>query len=392
MIGRVRFAFLTVVETLLRVLPFPCKTGLIKIGNPGRDAPVFLTCNFRLTVERVRRALKGMDAYLLVANSKGVNVWCAATGGLFTNHDVVSVLRTSGIEALVDHRRVILPQLAATGIESRVVRRKTGWNVVWGPVYAASIPAFFHGGMKKTASMRTVRFPWTERLEMAVSWAFPISLLCLAVYPFWKDGVLPLVGFVWAWSFLVFMSFPLYERYLKRDSKNVGFVFFDFGQRGLPLLLWVLFLAGLAGWSLTKGDFSWPLALRWGIGSLVVVLIFGLDLTGSTPLYKSGLHEDRLLRIVLDTGLCKGAADCERVCPVDVFEVDSARRMATLPRQDQCVQCGACIVQCPFDALRFRGPKGDEVLPETVRRFKLNLIGTRKAPPRPAAEEHDRSG
>ena len=122
-----RFLGVNILETLLRVLPFSCKPGLLRIGNPGRNSPVLLTCNYHLTVERVKRALKGMDVYLLVANSRGINVWCAATGGLFTNHDVISALKTSGIEESVDHRDVILPQLAATGAESRTVQRKTGW-------------------------------------------------------------------------------------------------------------------------------------------------------------------------------------------------------------------------------------------------------------------------
>ena len=161
------FLLVNVVQTLLRVLPFPCRTGLVKIGNPGRNAPVLLTCNFRLTVERVRAALQGLDAYLLIANSRGVNVWCAATGGLMTNHDVVSVLKTSGVEDLVDHRRVILPQLAATGIEAGGIHEKTGWRVVWGPVYATSIPAFLGSGTK-TVEMSPVSFPWPQRLEMAV--------------------------------------------------------------------------------------------------------------------------------------------------------------------------------------------------------------------------------
>ena len=105
-------------ETLLRVIPIPCKTGVIIIGTPGKTSPVFLTCNYHLTVKRVQRALQGIDCYLLVANSNGRNVWCGATGGHFTNHDAISVLKTTGIEGLVDHRRVILPQLAATGIEA----------------------------------------------------------------------------------------------------------------------------------------------------------------------------------------------------------------------------------------------------------------------------------
>jgi CO dehydrogenase/acetyl-CoA synthase gamma subunit (corrinoid Fe-S protein) len=153
------FLLINVLQTLLRVLPFRAKTGLVKIGNPDRNSPVLLTCNFRLTVERVKHALEGLDVYFLVANSRGVNVWCAATGGLLTNHDVVSVLKTSGIELLVDHRQLILPQLAATGIEGKIIHKKAGWRVVWGPIDATAIPAFLSSGLVKTAEMRTVSFP-----------------------------------------------------------------------------------------------------------------------------------------------------------------------------------------------------------------------------------------
>jgi NAD-dependent dihydropyrimidine dehydrogenase PreA subunit len=371
------FFFISIVQTLLRLLPFPCKTGLVKIGNPGRDAPVLLTGNFRLTVERVRRALEGIDAYLLVANSAGVNVWCAATGGHLTNHDVISVLKTSGIGHLVDHRQVILPQLAATGIDGKVVRHKAGWRVIWGPVYATSIPQFLGGGMEKSTQMRSVRFPWTQRLEMAVAWAFPISVLSLLVLPFWKEGVLPLIGFVWGSALLIFLSFPLYESRLRTTETHVGFIFFDFGKHGVPLLLWFLFMLGLVGYSILAGEFSWWFVFRWGLSSAIVLLILGLDLMGSTPIYKSGLHEDRLLRIELDAQRCKGAGFCEQVCPTNVFRIDHGRRLALLPRAEQCVQCGACIVQCPFDALHFRNQHGEVLAPDTIRKFKLNLLGSR---------------
>jgi CO dehydrogenase/acetyl-CoA synthase gamma subunit (corrinoid Fe-S protein) len=69
---------------------------------PDADSPVILTCNYHRTVEKVKRAIKGLDCYLLVANSRGINVWCSSTGGLFTNHDVISVLKTSGIEEIVN--------------------------------------------------------------------------------------------------------------------------------------------------------------------------------------------------------------------------------------------------------------------------------------------------
>jgi NAD-dependent dihydropyrimidine dehydrogenase PreA subunit len=389
---RLSVIWIPILQTLLRVLPFPCQTGLVRIGTPGPSSPVFLTGNFRLTLERVQRALEGIDAYLLVANSHGVNVWCSATGGLLSNHDVISVLKTSGIEDLVHHRQVILPQLAATGIEGEIIREKTGWRVVWGPVYAKSIRAFLSNGLVKTAEMRTVSFPWQQRLEMAVAWAFPISLLSLLVFPFWREGLLPLVGLVWGWALFIFLGFPLYQSRLRTKGKSHGFVFFDFGERGVPLFLWLLFVLGLVAYTTLTHDFSWAAASRWGMGSLIVVLILGLDLRGSTPVYKSGLHEDRLWRIVLDAKRCKGAGFCEQVCPRDVFEVDHNRRVASLSRSEQCVQCGACIVQCPFDALYFRSPKGDIVAPDTIRRFKLNLLGKRKVTSRPAAKATHEDG
>lgn len=377
-----RFAWVTVLQTLLRLLPFPCRTGVVRIGAPGRDAPVLMTCNFRLTVERVRRALTGLDAYLLVANSRGVNVWCAATGGLFSNYDAISVLKTSGIENLVDHRQVILPQLAATGLEGDVIREKTGWRVIWGPVYARSIPAFLASGLRKAETMRVVSFRWPARLEMAVAWAFPISLLAFAVFPFWQAGALPIAALVWAASLALFLGFPVYERVIRSNRRHAGFVFFSFGERGLPVLLWALFLVGLASYSALAAEFSWSFIFRWGLPSLVVLLILGIDVTGSTPTYKGGLQEDRQLRIALDDDLCQGVGICEEVCPTGVIEVDKELQAASLARIGDCVQCGACIVQCPMDALCFQSPSGDVVTPETVRKYKLNLLGSRRQPKR----------
>lgn len=99
-----RYLLKNLLGTLLRFAPLPYRVGLFKIGTPDRGSPVILTCNYCLTVERVRRAPKGVNAYLLVANSRGVNVWCAAAGGLLTSHSVISALKTSGIGELVDHR------------------------------------------------------------------------------------------------------------------------------------------------------------------------------------------------------------------------------------------------------------------------------------------------
>jgi len=314
------YAAVNVAETLLRVSPFPCKTGLVRIGDPGRDSPVFVTGNYHLTFVRVRRALKGINAYLLVADSKGINVWCSAAGGHLTNHGVISVLKTSGIEALVDHRRVILPQLAAAGVEARVVEKRTGWRVTWGPVYAADIPAFVERGFSKTREMRETDFPWKQRLEMAVAWAFPISAVSsLIVLPFWREAVPCLVSLIWGLSLVIFLSFPLYGRLLDSGGKRLGVIFFDFGIWGLQLVLWGLFVAALLVYAVVSGDAAWGLVLRWAVASFTVLVVLSLDLKGSTPVYKSGLHEEGRARVILDPERCRGAGLCEEVCPQELL-------------------------------------------------------------------------
>lgn len=375
---QVRYLLINVVDTLLRVLPLRTKTGLIRIGNPGRSSPVLVTCNYHLTVERVKRALKGMDLFVLVANSRGVNVWCAATGGMFTHHDCISVLKTSGIQQLVDHREVILPQLAATGVDGKVIKKETGWKAIWGPVDIRDVPAFLKHGLKKTSAMKEVTFGLLQRVEIAISWAFPISVVFGLVLLFvWKEATVPAAGLIFGLSVLIFVSFPLYRRWLDPRGKRTGFVFFDFGPWGVQLIILAIALLGLVTMSWATGNFNGGFLLRWGLIILLANLLLSIDIMGSTPLYKSGLHGDRNLDVVLDEQKCKGAGFCEEVCPRNCYEVDRIRRKATRPRSHLCVQCGACIVQCPFDALFFGSSKGEIIPPEAVRKFKLNMMGKR---------------
>lgn len=375
-----KYIIINILETLIRVFPFPRKTGLIKIGKPDRNSPVFLTCNYHLTVERVRKAVKGLNAYLLVANSRGDNVWCSATGGHFTDHDVISVLKTSGIEELVDHRNVILPQLAATGIEGKSVSKKTGWKVIWGPVYAKDIPEFVDQNFTKSTRMTAVEFPFVQRIEMAAMWAFPFSVIAsLLILPFKPEVLFPLNILIWGWSLFVFISFPLYSKWYTRNTKTTGFskytVIFNFSA--LPVILWLIFIALFSTWELFFSSFDLGFVLGWGVVSLAVLLLINIDLLGSTPLYKSGLHEDRYLKIILDKEKCKGVGYCEQVCPRNCFDVYKKTHTASISGADNCVQCGACIVQCPYDALYFSSPKGEILSPESVRKYKLNLMGKR---------------
>jgi NAD-dependent dihydropyrimidine dehydrogenase PreA subunit len=378
---RVRDFILDVAQTVLRVLPWPAEPGLIRVGNPGRDAPVLVTCNYDLTVRRVLRALRGRDAYLLVAPTRGMNVWCSAAGGHFTAHQVVSILRTSGVGELVGHRRLTLPQLSATGVERKLVEQRTGWHVVFGPVYAADLPPYLAGG-RKSEAMRQVRFPLFDRMEMAAAWAFPISMvggLILAVG--WRHLLLPFFAMVWTLALGLYAFFPWLSGIVESTTQPPSnwmryLIFFDPRVRR-NVVVWLFFVAGLWGQAYARGGWHVHSLMGWSLASLFVMLLISMDLAGSTPLYKSGLHEDRLFHVDLNTEACQGRAMCREVCPENCYVIDAGRHKAVMARPDDCVQCGACIVQCPEDALAFITPTGQEILPGVIRTYKLNMLGVR---------------
>jgi len=371
-----KYIFINITATLLRLFPFSAKTGLIRIGNPDETSPVLLTCNYHLTVERVKRALRETDVYLLVANSRGMNVWCAAAGGHLTIHDVISIIKTSGIEKIVTHRNIILPQLAAPGIEAKSILQKTGWRVIWGPVYARDIPEFIKSNFKKTSEMRKVEFPWIQRLEMAVAWAFPISVISIIImFILWRNAIPVLIGLISGLSLLLFMSFPLYSRWLATKTKKTGFITFDITRATLQIILWGIGSAGIVLYSYITDEFTLKYILLLEVISLIIVLVLTIDLLGSTPVYKGGEDENKL-SIVIDINKCKGIGICEQVCPKGCYTVVKKHSVAMIEK-DRCVKCGACIVQCPFDALYFKEVSGKILAPETIRKFKLNLKGKR---------------
>ena len=352
---------LWLLTTAFRLLPWPTRAGLRRIGNPDLSSPVVLTANFALTVSRVREALRGLDVWLLVANSRGINVWCAAAGGHLTTHDAISSLKTSGIADNVSHRRVLLPQLAAVGVEADEVRRRTGWEVVWGPLDARHLPSFLSG--QDSPHMRLAEFGAFQRIEMAVMWAAPLSLLALALVPFWPEGALPLVGAIWGAALTVYLAFPLYESLIAR--------------KGLAPFLGLFGLVAAAGAALVgvlTSSVEWPSLLRWTAIGFALVFVLGIDLAGSTPLHKSWLQPERRYRVALAEELCTACGRCAEVCPRGVFVVEE---VAALRNADRCEQCAACIVQCPADALSFSGPAGETVAPDAIRRHKLDLLGRR---------------
>ena len=348
-------------------IPHAIPPGLYPIGEPGPQSPVLATGNFGLTVRRIKKALIGRDAWLLVANSKGINVWCAAGGGHFTHHSIIAGIRASQVQDRVQHRNLILPQLSATGIERHKITEATGWTTKWGPARLEDLADYMDNGGHVREAQRFMRFPLWERLEMASLWAVPLSAIVLLLLGFlldWRTGsvaaggtflvvVLPFVGLPWL-----------------RITGGLGWLTF-----GTLTLVGFLSEAGvLALWD--GVDTTRLLVL--GVVNVAVMLVVGADLSGSTPWYPSsiGLFRNQFhLEIVEEA--CTGTAECVLVCPRNVIHMDGQRRKAEITRPQDCVRCGACIVQCPRDALRFRYLDGRIVEPGTVRSTKVNMLGRR---------------
>jgi hypothetical protein len=141
--------------------------GLYAMGSPGFDSPVFASANYKLSFDTLRRELGGIDGWILVLDTKGINVWCAAGKGTFGTEELVERIEATRLAEVVRHRTIILPQLSAPGIRAHVVEQRTGFRVRFGPVRARDLPAYMSAGMKASPEMRRVRFGIAERLTLA---------------------------------------------------------------------------------------------------------------------------------------------------------------------------------------------------------------------------------
>ena len=175
--ARVRLGF--------RRMHYSVAPGLYAVGNPDRQSPVLVTANYKLSFDHLRRACDGLSAWVLVLDTGGVNVWCAAGKGSFGTDELAHRIAESGVDMVVDHRRLILPQLGAPGVAAHLVERRTGFEVTWGPVMAADLPAFLAAGMSATLEMRRKRFGLVDRAVVVpvelCSAAGPLMLVALAV-------------------------------------------------------------------------------------------------------------------------------------------------------------------------------------------------------------------
>ena len=137
---------------------------MYSLGKPGSESPVFVTANYTLSFDALRSSIKGIDGYILVLDTKGVNVWCAAGKGTFGTKEVIHQVQETGLASVVSHRRLILPQLGAPGVSAHEVQKQTGFKVEYGPVRAEDLPRYLEKG--PDPEMRRVKFPLKDRIVL----------------------------------------------------------------------------------------------------------------------------------------------------------------------------------------------------------------------------------
>ncbi|MEI6578813.1 MAG: mercury methylation corrinoid protein HgcA [Eubacteriales bacterium] len=147
-------------------MDYKIEPGIYGIGKPESTSPVLVTANYKMTFDRLREQLGGMNLWIVVLDTDGVNVWCAAGKGTFGTEELNHRIATVQLDKIVTHKTIILPQLGAVGVAAHTVAKQSGFRVVYGPVRAEDIKAFLANGRKATEDMRTVRFTLADRIVL----------------------------------------------------------------------------------------------------------------------------------------------------------------------------------------------------------------------------------
>ena len=252
--------------------------GLYALGQPNQESPVLVTANYTLSFDALRKSLDGRDSYILVLDTKGVNVWCAAGKGTFSTEELVRQIQRTRLGETVSHRKLILPQLGASGVAAHEVKRRTGFKVDYGPVRASDVLEYLDGG-ECTSEMRQVNFGILDRLVVApvelvsvMPWLLLAAIVLLGLSGWW--GATGVVIAVLAGVLL----FPLLLPWIPpRDFSAKGFVL------GALVILPLAILAYRAGDDLS----DWIRIARSAaflLGFPAVTAFLALNFTGATPI------------------------------------------------------------------------------------------------------------
>jgi hypothetical protein len=270
--------------------------GLYAIGEPDPADPVVVTANYKMSYDIVRRELAGRNAWLLVLETHGINVWCAAGKGTFGTGETVRRVQATRLAEVVNHRLLLLPILGAAGVSAREVRSRTGFAVRFATIRARDLAEFLDNGMTTTPAMRELTFTFAERLiltpiEMvaALKSSIPIILILLLLGGIAGGGLSlaaarPVIAYLGALLAGAFAA-PLLLPWLPTRSFAVNGAFAG--------LVWALAWHALEGkeWSGTATAASFILLP-------VVASFLALNFTGSTPFTsRSGVKKEMRLAL-----------------------------------------------------------------------------------------------
>jgi len=154
------------VRCMFRRMRYTVQPGLYAVNTPDPGSPVFVSANYKLSFDHLRRALNGIAGWILVLDTKGINVWCAAAKGTFGTDELVNRLDAVQLKDKVTHRQLIVPQLGAPGVAAHKVLQHSDFRVIYGPARAKDIPRFLDAGFKASPDMRRVQFHLADRLAV----------------------------------------------------------------------------------------------------------------------------------------------------------------------------------------------------------------------------------
>lgn len=262
-------------------MKYKVSPGLYAVGEPDASSPVLVTANYKMTFDKLRKELAGLNLWITVLDTKGINVWCAAGKGTFGTDELIRRIAAIKLAGVVSHRTIVLPQLGAPGISAHEVFRRSGFKVVFGPVRAEDIRKFIASGMKTTPNMRQVRFSIIDRLVLT-----PMELTGSLKPSMIVFGVLFLLNITGLWSF-GFIDFYAYVGALLAGCVLApvllpfipGRVFAFKGW--LTGLLWSVAVNVLNGWP-TVPEYNLIRALGYMLVLPAISAFYAMNFTGSS--------------------------------------------------------------------------------------------------------------
>ncbi len=339
-----------------RWFPNPVEPGLRIVGNPDRNSPVILTSNFHLTARRVENSLENENVFLLIAPTKGINVWCATEGGDLNTHSVITAIKTSQLNNRVDHNKIILPQFSASGIDLVLLQKKTGRKGLFGPAYSKDLPEYLKNH-KSVFKNNRADFSFLFRLEMLLSmnfiiW-FAIAAVTLLLAP---EMLLHISIYFWLTGFVLYAGYPFIpgkSGWLKAGVLSIieilVIALISFLTLKIPLFSYWKTMFMLSAINLWLGfDLKGIVA---GYPSEAEWLMRKLGMNSFGHIFSAEKQNEGIIQQNIDK--CNNCRVCLMVCPKSVFDIVEKKKVR-ITNKSECFACNACVTQCTENALQLR--------------------------------------